>query len=265
MGAVGSNRFSRIRLERRHDTVRIFKDLEGISQAAAVLFADLAAEAIAESGRFSVALSGGSTPRRLYELLAARPYRDQIQWQAVHFFWGDERCVPADDPRSNFRMAREALLDHVLAPAENIHPIQGDLPPEQAAAQYETGLRKFFGDQPPVLDLILLGMGDNAHTASLFPHTHVLNEKKRWVAEAYVAEQGMYRVTLTAPLINQARQVVFLVSGAEKAFALQNVLEGAYQPQEFPAQLIHPNGAHPIWLLDKAASHKLMVEKNEEA
>lgn len=237
--------------------IRIYNDLEALSQAAAKLFVDLSNQAIEEHGRFSVALSGGNTPRRLYELLAAPPLREQIHWETVHIFWSDERCVPADDPRSNFHMARKALLDHVSLPVANIHPMRGDIVPADAAVQYETELRTFFGDQPPVFDLILLGLGDNAHTASLFPHTDVLNETKHWVAEVYVAELDMYRITLTAPLINQADQVAFLVSGTGKALALQNVLEGAYQPHELPAQLIHPNGSHPLWLADKAASHKL--------
>ena len=245
--------------------IRFFKDLEEISQAAAEVFSEAADGAIAERGRFSVALSGGNTPRRLHEILAAEPFRSQINWKAVHVFWGDERCVPPDDPRSNFRMARETLLDHVAIPSENIHPVQGELDPAQAAEKYEAELQAFFVGKPPVFDLILLGLGDNAHTASLFPHTPVLNETKRWASQVYVAELDMYRVTFTAPLINQADQVVFLVSGAGKAAALQNVLEGPYHPQEYPAQLIRPNGAHPLWLVDRAAAHKLSVDEEETA
>jgi 6-phosphogluconolactonase len=239
--------------------VRIFDGLDGISRAAADVFIIAAEQAIAANGQFSVALSGGNTPRRLYELLAAQPYRDQIHWSSVHVFWSDERCVPADDPRSNFRMARETLLDRIPLPKENVHPIRGDLSPADAAMQYETELHFFFDEQIPSFDLILLGLGDNAHTASLFPHTSVLSETKRWAAEVYVAELNSYRITLTTTLINRAGQVVFLVNGAEKATALQKVLEGAYQPQEYPAQLIHPNDANPLWLVDKAASQKLSV------
>jgi 6-phosphogluconolactonase len=244
--------------------IRIFNDLEALSQAAAEIFVDLVDQAIDFSGLFSVVLSGGHTPRRMYELLVAQPLREKIQWESIHFFWGDERCVPIDDPRSNVLMARQALLEHVPVPEDHIHPIHGDLPTALAAVQYETELREFFGDQPPVFDLILLGLGENAHTASLFPHTSVLDENKHWVEEVYVPEQSMYRVTLTAPLINQARQVIFLVSGSEKALALQNVLEGPYQPHEFPAQLIRPNGVHPTWLVDEAASHKLTVPVESE-
>jgi len=244
--------------------IRIFNNLDALSRAAAEFFIESAAHAIHARGRFSVALSGGSTPHRLYELLAAPPFRDRVEWQEVHFFWGDERCVPEDDSRRNELMARQALLNHVPVPAEHIHPISGSLPPRQAAEAYESDLRRFFGGRPPVLDLVLLGMGANAHTASLFPHTSVLRETQRWAAEVYVAELDMYRVTLTAPLINQADQVVFLVSGEDKALTLQNVLEGAHQPDELPAQLIRPNGAHPIWLVDRAAGHKLAVPLESE-
>ncbi len=245
--------------------IRIFNDLESLSQTAAEMFADLAKHAIVSRGRFSVALSGGLTPRRLYEILADTPYREEIPWEAIHVFWSDERCVPADDPRSNAQMARQTLLSHVSVPANHVHPILSDLPAAVAATQYETELQGFIQNRPPVFDLILLGLGENAHTASLFPHTSVLDEKERWVDEVYVAEQSMYRVTMTAPFINQAREVIFLVSGAQKASALQSVLEGAYHPHEFPAQLIRPNGAHPIWLVDRAAAHKLVEETVESA
>jgi len=245
--------------------IRIFNDLESLSLATAERFSELANKAAASQGRFSVALAGGHTPQRLYEILAKRPYHDKVPWKSVHIFWGDERCVPPDDPRSNVLMAHKILLDQVPIPNIHIHPIHGHLQPALAAIDYENELRDFFGELSPIFDLILLGLGDNAHTASLFPHTSVLDETKRWVSEVYVAEQNMYRVTLTVPVINQAREVIFLVSGAEKASALQSVLEGAYQPHEYPAQLIRPNGAHPTWLVDKAAAHKLTVETIEPA
>ena len=245
--------------------IRVFNDLEALSQAATKTFADLAKQAVASRGRFSVALSGGNTPHRLYAILATPPYQKQVPWEATHVFWGDERCVPTNDPRSNFLMAQQTLLSHVPIPEDHVHPILGDLPAALAATDYETELRDFFADQPPVFDLILLGLGENAHTASLFPHTSVLVESERWVSKIYVAEQSMYRVTMTAPLINQAREVIFLVSGVEKASALQSVLEGAYHPNEFPAQFIHPNGVHPTWLVDKAAAHKLVEETVEPA
>ena len=245
--------------------IHVFNDYESLSQAAAKMFVDLADQAIDANGRFSVALSGGSTPHRLYETLATDPFREKIRWDAVHVFWSDERCVPLDDPRSNFLMARRTLLDHVPVQADHVHPILSDLPAALAVTHYETTLQDFFKEQTPIFDLILLGLGENAHTASLFPHTSVIDEKERWVNEVYVPEQSMYRLTMTAPLINQAGEVIFLVSGANKASALQSVLEGAYHPHEYPAQLIRPNGAHPIWLVDKAAAHKLVEETIEPA
>lgn len=245
--------------------IHVFNDYESLSQAAAEMFVNLANQAIDSNGRFSVALSGGSTPHRLYETLSTNSFREKVRWNAVHVFWSDERCVPMDDPRSNFLMARRTLLDHVPVQPDHVHPILGDLPAALAATHYETTLQDFFEEQAPVFDLILLGLGENAHTASLFPHTSVLDEKERWVGEVYVAEQSMYRVTMTVPLINQAREVIFLVSGANKAPALQDVLEGAYHPHEYPAQLIRPNGAHPVWLVDKSAAHKLVEETIEPA
>jgi len=245
--------------------IHVFNNYETLSKAAAEIFVDLANQAIDSNGRFSVALSGGSTPHRLYETLAIAPFREKVHWEAVHIFWGDERCVPLDDPRSNFLMARRTLLDRVPVQADNVHPILGDLPAALAASHYESMLQDFFEKQAPVFDLILLGLGENAHTASLFPHTSVLDEKERWAEEVYVTEQSMYRVTLTVPIINQAKEAIFLVSGADKASALQSVLEGAYHPHEFPAQLIRPHGAHPIWLVDKAAAHKLVEETVEPA
>jgi 6-phosphogluconolactonase len=210
-----------------------------------------------------VALSGGETPRRLYEILATSPYRERIHWDEVHIFWSDERCVPENDPRNNAWMARQTLLDLVPIPPDHIHPIRCDQSPQQAAIQYEKELKDFFSTQNPNFHLVLLGLGENGHTASLFPHTQVLNEKLRWVSDVHIVELGMDRITFTAPFINQASQVVFLVSGADKAQVLENVLEGTYRPHSLPAQLIRPNGKPPIWLVDKAAGHKLAIDDEE--
>jgi 6-phosphogluconolactonase len=244
--------------------IRIYNDLELLSQAAAELFTVLSRQASVTCGRFSVALSGGETPRRLYEILATSPYSERIHWEEVNVFWSDERCVAEDDPLNNSRMARQTLLDRVPIPPENIHPIRSDQYPPEAALQYEKELKGFFSTQNPNFHLVLLGLGENGHVASLFPHTPVLNEQERWVAEVFILELDMYRVTFTAPFINQASQVVFLVSGLDKAGALEKVLEGPYQPHELPAQLIRPNGAQPIWLVDKAASHKLTEQTDQD-
>ncbi len=243
--------------------IHIYNDLEALSLAAAELFAVQSRQASLICGRFSVALSGGETPRRLYELLATPPYSEHIHWDEVHMFWSDERCVPEDDPRSNARLARLTLLNHVPIPAENIHPIHCEHSPKQAAIQYELELKEFFSTSNPNFHLVLLGLGSNGHIASLFPHTPVLNEREKWVSEVYIKELGMDRITFTAPFINQASQVVFLVSGADKAQVLENVLEGPYKPRELPAQLIRPAGKKPIWLVDRAASHKLTMHDEE--
>ena len=162
--------------------IEVYPDLESLSRAAAALLVKQANLAVAARGRFSVALSGGATPRRTYELLAAPPWVDQAPWDRVHVFWGDERCVPLDDPRSNARLAKEAWLDHVPIPADQIHPLDCADDPAAAAGQYEAQLREFFAGKPPILDLVLLGLGDNGHTASLFPGTTVLAERERWAA-----------------------------------------------------------------------------------
>ncbi len=244
--------------------IRVFDDSDALSLAAAELFTTLSRQATAVCGRFSVALSGGQTPRRLYEILAGSPYRERIHWQDVHVFWSDERCVPADDPRNNSLMARQILLTQVPIPADHIHAIDCDQTPDRAARNYEADLRQFFSTQNPNFHLVLLGLGENGHTASLFPHTAVLNDNKRWVSDAYIDDLKMWRVTFTAHFINQASQVAFLVSGLDKSEVLAKVLQGPYQPHELPAQLIRPNGAQPIWLVDKAASHKLVAQTGED-
>jgi len=237
-----------------------YQDLETLSRAAASIFLEQAGQSVSDHGYFAVALAGGQTPRRLYSLLAGSPVREQIRWEAVHIFWGDERCVAGDDPRSNARMARLSLLDHVPLPAENIHPICCEQSPKEAAVQYHAEIKTFFDAKAPAFDLVLLGMGDNAHTASLFPHTPVLDETERWAAEVYVPEQDMYRVTLTAPIINQAKEVLFLVSGSKKAKALQQVLRGPFHPHDFPAQLIRPGVDRIRWLVDRDAADKLNLD-----
>ncbi len=220
--------------------IRVYPDIEALSRGAAELFADEARRGVAARGRFIVLLAGGETPRRCYELLAEAPVRDRIPWGAVHVFWGDERCVPDDDPRSNAAMARRALLDHVPVPEAQIHPISCAGAPHEGAVAYEGLLRAFFGGGPPRFDLVILGLGENGHTASLFPGTTVLEERERWVAEVYVTEEGLHRVTLTTPVINQAALVAFLATGEGKAEVLREVLEGNTDPCLLPARLIRP-------------------------
>ena len=220
--------------------IRVLPDPEALAEAAARHVVERAHTAIGERGRFSLALSGGSTPRALHQRLASPPLVDQVDWARVHVFFGDERCVPPDDDRSNFRMADETLLSRVAIPRAHIHRLHGELPPAEAAADYERQLQEFFGTEPPRLDLILLGMGDNGHTASLFPGLAAVRESRRWVVAEYVAEVDMWRLTLTPVVLNLARQDVFLVAGSGKAQMLRRVLEGPYLPDELPRRSSAP-------------------------
>jgi 6-phosphogluconolactonase len=237
--------------------IRVLPDAQALAEAAARMVAEHARDAIDARGRFSIALSGGSTPKLLHQRLAASPLRDQIDWARVHVFFGDERCVPPDDDQSNYRMARETLLDRVPIPADNVHRMQGELAPEEAAARYEQVLREFFGADPPSIDLVLLGMGDNGHTASLFPGLQAVHEQTRWVMAEYVAEVEMWRITLTPAVLNMARCAVFLVSGEAKAAMLRRVLEDPYNPSELPAQAVRPSVGDVEWLVDAAAAQDL--------
>lgn len=238
--------------------VETYPDAESLAQAGAEHFVTLAQAAIAARGCFAVALSGGSTPRGLYARLATEELAAQVDWSCVYVFWGDERCVPPDHHDSNYLMARQTLLDHLPVPPENVHRIRGELEPEEAAAEYERTLRTFFflpSEKPiPRFDLVLLGMGDDGHTASLFPGSAALHERRRWVATQYVGKLQVWRVTLTPIIINAAAHVTFLVSGAGKAERLHQVLTGPYQPDLLPAQIIKPDGGRLLWLVDAAAA-----------
>lgn len=242
--------------------IQVYPDKEAMSRAAAELFVEQAGQALRLRGRFCVALSGGNTPRRMYELLAQPPFRDRVAWAQVQVFWGDERCVPADDPRSNAHLARQVWLDQVPISPQQIHPVSGNLPPEAAARAYEALLKSFFAGQPPSFDLIFLGLGEDGHTASLFPDHEVLNEQVRWAAEVYLAETDLPRVTLTFPLINQAAVVALLVTGAAKARVLKEVLQGPREPRRLPAQLVHPQSGALFWLVDQEAASQL--QKNPD-
>ena len=212
-----------------------------------------AANHAAEDGRtFSIALSGGSTPKALYELLATPAYRSRIDWPTVEVFFGDERNVAPDHPESNYRMAREALLSKVPLPGDNVYRMHGELDANEAAKQYGQMLTEKFGDGG--LDLVLLGMGDDGHTGSLFPGTAALNETKHRAVANYVEKLKTWRITLTAPFINRAKEVLVLVTGASKAARLAEVLEGPPDPQRLPIQLIQPASGRLFWLVDAAAA-----------
>jgi len=204
--------------------------------------------------RFTIALSGGSTPKALHELLAKSPYREQIPWLQVHVFWGDERYVSIHDEQSNAGMAYDTLLGHVFTPESQIHVWNTELEPEAAAADYDRILHEYFGETGPTFDLVLLGMGDDGHTLSLFPGTEVVHEKTAWTKAYFLTQQNMYRLTLTAPIVNRASCVAFLVAGPKKAEPLKEVLEGDYNPDKYPSQEIKPTDGELVWLVDEKAA-----------
>lgn len=238
--------------------VRVFESLDELTRAAAEEVARAAASAVAERGRFTWALSGGSTPRPLYHLLASDPCRERLPWSAIHLFWGDERHVPPDHPESNFRMAREAMIDRAPVPPGNVHRVGAeDADARRAAAAYESVLRSFFGLAPgewPAFDLLLLGLGPDGHTASLFPGSPALRERDHLVAAPWVEAQRSFRITLTPPVLNHGRLALFLVSGEDKADALRAVIEGEREPDRYPAQAVEGNC---LWMVDRSAASRL--------
>ena len=235
----------------------ILPDPPALASEAARRFAGLAVQAATDRGLFAVALSGGTTPRMLYGLLSREPYRRAVPWARVHLFWADERCVPVTDPESNFHLIGEALICRVPIPAQNVHRMPAELGAETAAHAYEDLIFAFFGGPSPQFDLVLLGLGGDGHTASLFPGSSAAQETERLAVAVEADYQGRpaQRVTLTLPAINAARQVIFLVSGSAKAGIVQAVLEG---PEgEFPAQRVRPTSGQLTWLLDAAAAAHL--------
>jgi len=238
-------------------SVRVCGGPEELSEAAAHEFAAKAEQAIEERGRFVVVLAGGSTPKAMYEVLALE-YADRIDWSRVHVFFGDERTVPPDHDDSNYKMVNEVILEHV--PVESVHRMRGELPPDEAAEAYEEEMKTFFGaEEVPRFDLILLGVGGDGHTASLFPETSALEVRDRWVVANPVLKLDTTRITLTVPVINAARAVLFLVAGEDKAETLEKILEGDADPRAYPARLIQPpNG--PEWMLDQFAASMLGKE-----
>lgn len=237
--------------------LRILSSREDLARAAAQDFVARSRAAVEQHGSFTVALSGGSTPRLLFELLADpnEAFRDQIAWSNIHFFWSDERHVPPDHPESNYRMANEAMLARVPVAEENVHRVPSENPDAAvAASEYERTLIETTRQSLPRLDLILLGIGADGHTASIFPGSEVRHETKRLVAAPWVEKFRTYRITMTLPLLNNGASVVFLVSGAEKAKTVKEVLEG---PEQYPAQAVKPARGELLWLLDKDAASEL--------
>jgi 6-phosphogluconolactonase len=215
---------------------------------------ELIADTLKKQSRFTIALSGGNTPKSLHLLLASPTYRNKIEWDKLHFFWGDERFVPFNDERNNAKMAFDTLLNSVPVKKEQIHIMQTEnITPEASAEAYEAILHKYFNNQPFSFDLVLLGMGDDGHTLSLFPGTTVIHETQKWVTSLWLAAQDMYRVTLTAPIVNQSAHVAFITTGSNKAHALKAVLEGPSNVDQYPSQIIQPKGSLH-WFADAAAT-----------
>lgn len=240
--------------------VLVYPDLPSLARAAAERVVNIAEAAVTTHGRFSVALSGGKTPRALYALLATNEYLSAIDWAQTHVFWGDERCVPPDHHDSNYHMAREALLDYAPLPMGNIYRMRGEVEPSHAADEYENALRHYFKGRADSehlrarFDLVLLGLGEDGHTASLFPNSAALDEQERWVVAHHVETLDAWRITLTPQAINAAAYVIFLVTGANKAERLKQILSEPLQPRQLPAQLIQPTDGRLLWLVDRDAA-----------
>jgi 6-phosphogluconolactonase len=239
--------------------IQIFPDAQSLAHAAAALFQESAANAIAQRGVFTVALAGGSTPRLTYSLLAGEPYRSQIEWAKIHFFWGDERCVPPDHPDSNYRMASEALLSHIPVTPDHVHRMLGEDPDEAgAAAAYGSEIHAVFGAVDlPRFDLVLLGLGPDGHTLSLFPGSAALGETQDLVVANWVEKFKTWRITMTARLVNHAACILFQVEGEDKASPLREVLYGANDSGKYPAQLIRPAEGECYWFVDQRAASLL--------
>ena len=215
------------------------------------------------SDRFTLALSGGSTPEKLHLLLASAEYSEEIPWEKIHFFWGDERAVPFEDKRNNAKMAFDTLLDKVPVNKDHIHVMRTDISPEESAAEYDRLCHEYFDGKPYTFDLVLLGMGDDGHTLSLFPGKPIVHEQEAWAKSFYLEAQSMHRITLTAPVVNLSANIAFLVAGANKAHALYEVLRGEYQPDTYPSQVIKPVNGKLQWFADRAAASEMMGKTPE--
>src|SRR5258706_9268706 len=265
--------------------LKIFHTIEELSQQAADWMVNYFNEVLQKKERFTIVLSGGSTPKKLYQLLASDPFKNKVDWQKLHVFWGDERYVPFTDERNNAKMAFDTLLDHVPVPKSQIHIMRTDIDPEDSENEYEKILKNYFPEAASngrthnsigrqrladgaaelrtqnssltTFDLVLLGLGDNAHTLSLFPGEEIIHEKQKWVKAVFVKEINMQRITLTAPVVNLSSCILCLVSGQDKADAVSHVLLNDYTPDLYPAQVIKPVNGELYWILDEAAASRL--------
>jgi len=235
----------------------IFDDKETLSENLAGWICGLVAETLKSQESFSMVLSGGETPKMLYQKLASEKYKNQIDWTRVRIFWGDERVVPFTDERNNAKMAFDFLLNHVNVPASQIHIMRTDIEPNFAVTEYRKMLHTYFDSTHHSFDLVLLGMGDDGHTLSLFPGSLIIDDNYNWVNSVYNETQEMYRITLMPVIVNKAKEIAFIVEGEKKAVILEKVLEGTHQPSQLPSQLIAPDTGELHWFLDKPAAKNL--------
>jgi 6-phosphogluconolactonase len=240
--------------------IHAYPNKEKLVTATAELVADCIEQAIQQNGLCNMALSGGSTPGGVFSLLASSPYRDRVDWCRLHLSWGDERMVPPEHQDSNFRMVQETLLDHIKIPDENVHRIRGEIAPEEAAAEYAELLHDHFKDSLPCFDLILLGLGEDGHTASLFPETDAVEEYEKHAVAVFVPKLSAWRVTLTLPVFNAARKVLFLVSGKSKSEIVQRIMSNKQPDKELPATMVNPQNGEIHWMLDSEAM--VLINKN---
>ncbi|PWT95895.1 MAG: 6-phosphogluconolactonase [Bacteroidetes bacterium] len=237
--------------------LHIEKDPSELSKVLAQWTADYISSTLKIQDRFTWVITGGNSPKQLYDLLSQSPLKEKIDWTRMHIFWGDERAVPFADDRNNAKMCFEHLLNKVPIPREQIHVMNTDIDPKESASQYEKILRGYFVDDGSSFDLVLSGMGDDAHTLSLFPHTAAIHEKNLWATSLFLKSQDMFRITLTAPIVNRAKKISFLTFGKAKADALKHVLEDAYNPDLYPSQIIKPVSGELHWFVDQEAASLL--------
>jgi 6-phosphogluconolactonase len=236
----------------------IYKNKEELSNKLALWICDLIDSTLQKQEFFTLALAGGETPKNLFKKLASKDFKEKINWKKIQIFWGDERFVPFKDERNNAKVAYDILIDHIDIPASQVHVMRTDIEPVFAAKEYEKILHHFFDNTNKSFDLVLLGMGDDGHTLSLFPHSPLINEEsENWVNAVYNETQQMYRITLMPVIVNRASNIVFMVDGKKKSIVLKKVIEGKYTPTEVPAQIIKPANSELHWFLDESAATEL--------
>ncbi len=240
--------------------IHVYPNKEKLVVATAERVINLIGQAIQEHGLCNIALAGGNTPREVYSILAENSYRDRVDWNGLHIFWGDERMVPPEHQDSNFRMVQQTLLEHISIPDGNVHRIRGEITPEQAAREYAELLHNHFREDSPHFDLILLGIGEDGHTASLFPDTDAIEECERHAVAVFVPGLNTWRVTLTLPVLNAAREVIFLVSRSSKSNIIQRIMSVKQPTKDLPATMVNPENGTLRWMLDSDAV--ALINKN---